>query len=137
MIGALLPCREGHHPDADDAGEEEEVNVIAELRPFLPHEPPMTESTLSTAAEAPDKEVGECAQSEVQDTLAEEQAVRAYLTANGRAASLQLAGIALLYAMVQHNRGCWRKDTAKHTLALASALGSSWRPDGNSSFSRK
>ncbi len=97
----------------------------------MPHEPPITESTLPTATEAPEKELGEGVQSEVQDALVEERAVRAYLTTNGRAASRQTAGIALLSAVLQQNQGCWRKDTAEQTLALASALGRTWRPDGN------
>lgn len=62
--------------------------------------------------------------------MAETQAVRAYLAANGRAPSLHAAGIALLSALPQEHQQRWTKDTAEQALALASALGSGWRPEG-------
>ena len=124
--------REGHHADADDAGEEEDVNIIAELRPFLPHEPPLIERNPFRADEAPvpDMQSTASALSGVPDAVAEAQAVKAYLAANGRASSLYAAGIALLSAMPQEHRQRWTKGTAEQALALASALGSAWRPEG-------
>ncbi len=128
-------CRGGHHPDTDNAGGEEEVNILAELRPFLPHEPPLVDDMTSRAADAPDmvREAKEATRSGVQDAVAEEQAVRAYVASNGRAGSVHAAGLGLLKALPQEHRQHWTRDTAERALALASALGSTWRPEGTSS----
>ena len=110
---------------------------MAELQPFLQHEPPLIGHRTSTAADAVDmdRDLKKAAQLGVQDAVAEEQAVRAFVRTNGRAASLHAAGVALLNVLPQVHHQRWTRDTAERALALASALGSTWRPEGTFSLS--
>lgn len=111
---------------------EVEINILAELRPFLPNEPPLADILPAGAAEAmvATKEHEEMPQPALQNAAPEEHAVRAILSAHGRATSLHAAGIALMQAMLHQDQQWWTEGIAEQTLALASALGCSWRPEG-------
>ena len=118
-----------------EAAEAEELNILAQLRPFLSEQPPSRDQLPFQAAQAPaaDSQKDAVVRSSVQtDAAKEEQAVRAYVAANGQAVPLPIAGVQLLCSLSAQK---WKEgagETSKQMLALASALGPSWRPEGTS-----
>ena len=118
-----------------EAAEAEELNILAQLRPFLSEQPPSTDPPPLRAAQAPaaDSQKDAVVRPSVQtDAANEEQAVRAYVAANGQAVSLPTAGVQLLSSLSAQK---WEEGAgviSKQILALVSALGPSWRPEGTS-----
>lgn len=116
-----------------EAAEAEELNILAQLRPFLSEQPPSRDLLPFQAAQAPaaDSQTDLVVRRPMQtDAAKEEQAVRAYVAANGVAVSLPTAGVQLLCSLSAQKWEEGAGEISKQVLALASALGPSWRPEG-------
>ena len=115
-----------------EAAEVEEVNILAQLKPFLTDSPPRGESMPRPVPDTVMTVQPLLAPNDLNQPSpeAEERAVRAYVAANRETISLHAAGITLLCSISQQKYQAWSKDTKKQMLALASAIGPSWRPEG-------